>query len=104
MCNSASSLLTVYFTVSSVYTPRSRTAEIGVQSHTYTHTHTYKEREGKREKRIQGLTGNAITVCLGTAFLNSMVNFTAFFVSQQQDCKVIRGKKKKKKVTKMRTT
>lgn len=29
------------------------------------------------------LTGNAITVCLGTAFLKSMANFTAILESQQ---------------------
>lgn len=46
-----------------------------------THALIRKEREG--ERRSQGLTGNAITVCLGIAFLNSMVNFTAILLSQQ---------------------
>ncbi len=41
------------------------------------HTHRERERENQR------VTGNGITVCLRTAFLNSMANFTAILVSQQ---------------------
>lgn len=35
------------------------------------------------ETATSRLTGNAITVCLGTAFLKSMANFTAILESQQ---------------------
>lgn len=44
--------------------------------------YSHRERE-RRVRATQGLIGNAITVCLGAAFLNSLANFTAILESQQ---------------------
>ena len=66
----------VSVTVSSVKILRS-----SLNMYSVPHRHTQVETD--EESRSQGLTGIAITVCLGTAFLNCMANFTVISVSQQ---------------------